>query len=295
MAKLITIGSLIDRTVEHFRSHFKELIGISLWIVVAAMPFLFSGYLAPFGVDEFTPQGEVVTYMIVNVLGVVTTTLASLWIGICLILTIDARAQGKTPDHVALGKRSWKFMLSFFVLSAMIAIGLSIASALFVVPGILVMMFNNLPGTAGAILGGVGILLLFAGVIMAMYTLIRYSVELSFAQYHLLLDSETTTFSFKTLRKAANASRASVKGAWWPIAIRLFVPNAIISLIVVGFTMTTNLATTVMISFAAAALSPLAITLISVALTLSVFIINAIVMPLYSLTTYYLYDSVSKR
>ncbi|MEK7632824.1 MAG: hypothetical protein AAB473_03460 [Patescibacteria group bacterium] len=295
MAKLITIGSLIDRTVEHFRLHFKELIGISLWIVVAAMPFLFSGYLAPFGVDELTPKGEVVTYMIVNVLGVVTTTLASLWIGICLIFTIDARAQGKNPDHVVLGKRSWKFMLSFFVLSAVIAIGLSVASALFIVPGILVTMFNQLPGTAGTVLGAVGILLLFAGIIMAMYTLIRYSVELAFAQYHLLLDNEATAFSFKTLRRAVNASRASVKGAWWPIALRLFVPNAIISLIVVGFTMTTNLATTVMISFAAAALSPLAITLISVALTLSVFIINALVMPLYSLTTYYLYDSVSKR
>ena len=295
MAKLITIGSLIDRTVEHFRLHFKELIGISLWIVVAAMPFLFSGYLAPFGVDEFTPKGEVITYMIVNVLGVITTTLASLWIGICLILTIDARAQGKTPDHVALGKRSWKFMLSFFVLSAIIAIGLSAASVVFIIPSILVILFNHLPGTAGAVLGGTGVLLLFAGIAMAMYTLIRYSVELAFAQYHLLLDNEPAPFSFKPLRKSLNASRASVKGAWWPIAIRLFVPNAIISLIVVGFTMTTNLATTILISFAAAALSPLAITLISVALTLSVFIVNAVVLPLYSLTTYYLYDSVSKR
>ena len=295
MANLITLGSLIDHTVEHYRSHFKELIGISLWLVVAAMPFLFSGYLAPFGVDEFTPKSEVVTYIIINLIGVIATTLASLWIGICLILTIDARAKGKTPDHVALGKRSWKFMLSFFVLSGAIAIGLSVLSGLFIVPGILIMMLNNLPGTTGTILGVVGVLLLFAGTIAAMYTLVRYSIELAFAQYYLLLDSDNTAFSVKNLLRAASASRKSVQGAWWAIALRIFVPSAIISLIVVGFTMTTNLAVTVMISFAAAALSPLAITLISVALTLSVFIINAIVMPLYSLTTYYLYDSVSKR
>lgn len=295
MAKLITLGLLIDQTVEHYRLHVKELIGISLWIVVAAMPFLFSGYLAPFGVDEYTPTSELVTYMIVNAVGLVSTTLASLWIGVCLILTIDARARGNTPDHVALGKRSWKLLLPFAALSGGIALGLSLLSALLVVPGILIMMFNTLSGTAGTILGVVGILLLFAGMAGAIYTLLRYSVELVFSQYHLLLENDVKRFSLKTLWNAIIASRKSVKGAWWAIAIRLLVPNAIISLIVIGFTMTTNLATTVLISFAAASLSPLAITLISVALTLSVFIVNALVMPLYSLTTYYLYDSVSKR
>ncbi len=295
MANVITLGSLIDRTVEHYRSHFKELIGISLWLVVASMPFLFSGYLAPFGVDQYTPTSEIVAYIAASVTGLIATTLASLWIGVCLILTIDARANNKTPDHVALGKRSWKFLASFFVLSTCIAAGLSILSALFLVPGILIMMLNTATGTLGMVLGILGVILMFAGTVGAMYTLIRYSVELSFAQYHLVLESSTTKLSFKTLIAAAKASRESVKGRWWSVAIRLFVPNAIISLIVVGFTMTTNLATTVLISFAAASLSPLAITLISVALTLSVFIVNAIVMPLYSLTTYYLYDSVSKR
>lgn len=295
MAKLITLGLLIDKTVEHYRLHIKELIGITLWLVVAATPFLFSGYLAPFGVDQQTPVGETIAYMIVNFIGLITTTAASIWIGICLILTIDARAQGKTPDHVALGKRSWKFFFSFLVLSAGIALGISVVSALLVVPGILIMLFNTMPGAAGTAIGIAGVLLLFGGAAAALYTLVRYSVELAFAQYHLVLDNDSTKFSLKTLWKSVLASRESVKGSWWAVAIRLLIPNLIISLIVVGFTMVTNLATTILISFAAAALSPLAITLISVALTLSVFIVNAIVMPLYSLTVYYLYDSIAKR
>jgi len=295
MAKFITLGLLIDKTVEHYRLHFKELIGITLWLVVAAMPFLFSGYLAPFGVDQQTPTNETIAYMIVNLVGLVTTTAASIWIGICLILTIDARASGRTPDHVSLGKRSWKFFLSFLVLSAAIAIGISVASGLLVVPGILIMLYNTLPGAAGTALGIVGVLLLFGGAAAALYTLIRYSVELAFAQYHLVLESTSTKFSLITLWKAVQASRESVKGSWWAVAFRLLIPNLIISLVVVGFTMVTNFATTILISFAAAALSPLAITLISVALTLSVFVVNAIVMPLYSLTVYYLYDSISKR
>ncbi len=295
MAKLITLGLLIDKTVEHYRLHVKELVGITLWLLVAAMPFLFSGYIAPFGIDEHSSTIDVITYISLSSVGLLTTTAASIWIGICLILTIDARAKGTTPNHVALGKRSWKFFLSFLVLSAAIAIGLSAISALFVVPGILVMMFNTASGAAGAAIGIAGVVLLFAGCAAALYTLIRYSVELAFAQYHLVLESESTKFSFKNLLASARASRAYVKGSWWAIMFRLFIPNAIISLVVLGFTMTTNFATTILISFAAASLSPLAITLISLGLTLSVFIVNAFVMPLYSLATYYLYDSVAKR
>lgn len=295
MANLITLGSLIDRTVEHYRTHFKELIGISLWLVVAAMPFLFAGYLAPFGVDQYTPANEVITYLIISFIGLITITLARLWTSVCLIFTIDGRAKGATPDHVALGKKSWKYILSFFVLSTGIALALSIAAGLFLVPGIAIMMLNHLPGTAGAALGVVGVLLLFAGTLVAVYTLVKYSVELAFAQYFLLLDTESSRFSFKTLRAAIVASRSAVKGQWWAVALRLIVPSLIIGLIAYGITTSTNLAATVLISFAAASLSPLAITLISVALTLSVFIIVALIMPLYSLTTYYLYDSVSKR
>lgn len=295
MAKFITLGLLIDKTVEHYRLHVKELIGISLWLVVAATPFLFSGYIAPFGVDQQTPTSEINAYMLINVVGLITVTVASIWIGICLILTIHSRAQGNTPDHVAIGKRSWKFFFSFLVLSASIAIGLSVLSALFVVPGILIMLFNTATGAAGAAIGVSGLILLFAGLAAAIYTLVRYSIELTFAQYVLVLESESTKFSFKNLLGCAQASRKLVKGSWLAIAFRLVIPNIIISLIVVGFTMATNLGATTLISFAAAAFSPLAITLISVGLTLSVFIVNALVMPLYSLTVYYLYDSVSKR
>ncbi len=294
MPNLITLGSLIDHTVEHYRLHFKELIGISLWLVVAAMPFLFAGYLAPFGVDEYTPTNEVVTYLLVSFIGLVTVTLARLWTSVCLIFTIDARAKGSTPDHVALGKKSWKYLLSFFVLSICIALGLSLAAGLFLLPGLAITMLNHLPGAAGTALGIFGVIVLFAGILAAGYTLVKYSVELAFSQYFLLLESENTRFSLKALRNALAASRKSVKGRWWAVALRLVVPSLIIGLIAYGITATTNLAATVLISFAAASLSPLAITLISVALTLSVFIVLAIIMPLYSLTTYYLYDSTRK-
>lgn len=301
MAQLITLGALIDRTVEHYRSHFKELIGISLWFVVAATPFLFAGYIAPFGVDEFTPFNEAASYIGLSALGAILTTIVGMWVSICLVFTIDARAKNTVPNHVALGKKSWKYLPSFLVLSFSIAVGLSIVAVLCMIPGFLVTILNSAQGAVGAVLGVLGVLLIFAGAGAGLYVLIRYGIAYAFAQYSLILETEkppaliSVRALFRTLRGHMNSSRDAVRGRWWHVALRILIPNLIISLLVLAVSMGTNLASTVFISFAAASLSALAITLISVGLTLILFLVNALVLPLYSLTAYYLYDSIRQR
>jgi hypothetical protein len=293
MANIITLGLLIDKTVEHYHKHFKELVGITLWLIVGASPFLFSGYIAPAGVDSTTPMNEIIVYLGINVLGLITTTLSSLWIAACLMLTINARAKGNTPNHEALGKQAWKFTPGLFVFGVLFAIVMVLGATVLFIPGIIALMANQADGAAGAALGIGGVLLLFAGAIASLYFVIRYSVELAFAQYAIVLE-QPTKFSLKNMWSAVQSSRASVRGAWWAVAIRLLVPNAIISLIVISVTMGVNFAMTIIFTFAAASLSALAIKFIAILLTMSIFIVNALVMPLYSLATYYLYDSVKR-
>ncbi|MFA6017933.1 MAG: hypothetical protein WCT28_01070 [Patescibacteria group bacterium] len=287
MAKLITLGSLIDKTVDHYHHNFKELVGITLWLIVGAAPFLFSGYIAPMGVDEATPMNELIAYLGINTVGFITTTIASFWIAACLILTIDARAKGNVPNHVALGKQSWRHIPELMALSIGIALAAGAATIALIVPSFLIMFLNGAEGALGVAIGVIGVLLLFTGIIAAIYAVIRYGVELTFAQFFLVLGQ-------KNIWGAIKESHAAVQGSWWNIAIRLFVPNAIISLIVIAGTMTINIATTVLVSFAAASLSSLAIKLIAIGLTLSIFIVNALIMPLYSLAIYYLYDSIKR-
>jgi hypothetical protein len=295
MATLITLGSLIDRIIDHYRRHYKELIGITLWFIVAAAPFLLSGYIAPFGIDEQTATSEIGAFFLMNGIGFITTTVASLWIAACLMYTIDAHAKGTTPDHDALGKKSWKAVPSLLILSILIA-GILIGLALLaVVPGILIMLFNKAAGTFGAVVGVLSVLLLFGGFFTALYILIRYSIELAFAQFVLVLEKSPEKLSLSTIRSSMAQSRQYVQGRWWATAIRLFIPNAIISLIVVGFSLVFNISTTILLAFVAPSLSALAIKLIAIGMTLGLFIVNAIVMPLYSLATYYLYDSINKR
>lgn len=293
MAKIITLGLLIDKTVEHYHKHFKELVGITLWLIVGASPFLFSGYIAPAGVDTTTPTNEILMYLGINVVGLITTTLASLWIAACLMLTIDARAKGNTPNHVVLGKQAWKFAPSLFVFSTLFAIIMVLGATILFVPGIIALMANQADGATGAALGLGGVLLLFAGAVASLYFVIRYSIELAFTQFAIVLQ-QPAKFSFKSMWAAVQSSRESVRGSWWAVAIRLLVPNAIISLIVISITMGVNFAMTVIFTFAAASLSALAIKFIAILLTVSVFVVNALVMPLYSLATYYLYDSVKR-
>jgi hypothetical protein len=293
MANIITLGLLIDKTVEHYHKYFKELIGISLWLIVGASPFLFSGYIAPAGVDSATPMNEVLMYLGINAVGLVTTTLSSLWIASCMMLTINARAKGSTPNHVVLGKQAWKFTPALFLFGIAFAVVMMLGAVVLFIPGIIALMANQADGATGAALGIGGVLLLFAGAIASLYFIIRYSVELAFAQYAIVLE-QPSKFSLKNIWSAVQSSRASVRGSWWAVAIRLLVPNAIISLIVISVTMTVNFAMTVIFTFAAASLSALAIKLIAILLTTSLFVVNAMVMPLYSLATYYLYDSVKR-
>lgn len=293
MATIITLGSLIDKTVEHYHKHFKELVGITLWLIVGASPFLFSGYIAPAGVDTTTPTNEILAYLGINLIGLVTTTLASLWIGACLILTIDARAKGATPDHVALGKQAWKFAPALFVFSILFSLTLILSVAVLFLPGILTLMVNQADGAAGAALGIGGVILLFGGFIAASYVLLRFSVELAFTQFAIVLE-QPAKFSLRSMWSAVQSSRDMVRGSWWAVLIRLFVPGAIIGLIAIGVSIAMNFAMTILLAFASASFSALAIKLIAIVLTMSLFVVNALVMPLYSLATYYLYDSLKR-
>lgn len=310
MSKLITLGSIIDKTVDHYRHHGKELIGISLWLVVAATPFLFSGYIAPFGVDQNTPMSEILAYFGFNFLGLITSGLTSLWIASCLILTIDARAKEATINHTAFSKRAWRVLPALFILSTGIAIALSVIALACLLPGIIALLVSPANSGMGTAVGIAGVLLLFAGIIAGLYILIRYSVEFAFAQYSLVLEDGVQlpakkgffpniirgiSLIFKNVLRSLRASRAAVKGRWWSIALRFFIPNIIISLIVIGFVAGANITSALLLSFAAASLSPLAVTLVATALTLFTLIVNALTLPFYSLATYYLYDSAAQR
>ncbi len=295
---MITLGSLIDRTVEHYHKHFRILAGISLWIVVAAMPFLFSSYIAPFGVDKTTPTRELIEFLSLNLLGLVTTTVAGFWITACLILTGEAQAKGITPDHTALGKQSWKIFPALCLLSFGIATVFVLVAIILMAPGFAMLWSSNAADSSGSMTMIIGGALFFIGMIIAALFLAKYSVEVAFAQYILILETTekiTPKNIKKVLMNSIKTSRSMVRGHWWAIAFRLLIPAGIIGFIVYGATYLVNFIVSIGFSFSVGSISPLGITLISVASTIGILIINALIMPLYSLATYYLYDSITKR
>lgn len=298
MANMITLGSLIDRTVDHYRKHFRVLAGISLWIVVAAMPFLFSSYIAPFGVDKTTPVNELIGFLSLNFLGLITTTVAGFWITACLILTENAQAKNSTPDHAALGKQSWKIFPALFLLSVGIAAFFIIVALALMAPGFAMLWLNNTGDAAGSTMMIIGGILFCIGMITSVIFLAKYSVEVAFAQYVLILENTekiTVKNVGKILMNSIKTSRAMVQGHWWATMLRVLVPSGIIGFIAYGATYLINAIINIGFSFSVGSISPLGITLISVASTVGVLILDALVMPLYSLATFYLYDSITKR
>lgn len=295
MAQLISLGAMIDHTIDHYRHHFKELIGISLWMIVASAPFLLAKYIAPLGVDVATPMNETIAYAAMNSIGFITTVLASFWVSVCLVLTIRARANGNTPDHATLGKQSWKMIPGLLIVSLIITVGIVLACALALAPGLLLTMLNPATGALGDAVGILGGILLIVGIVAALYFTVRVSIELSLSQYIYILETEGNRLSPSAIKHALVQSRAYVRGKWWSVFLRLVIPSVLVALLVFAVTFVMNIGITVLMIFAAASFSALAVKLSAIFLTLNAFVINALAVPLYSLVGYYLYDSIAKR
>ncbi|KKW28217.1 MAG: hypothetical protein UY72_C0080G0005 [Candidatus Uhrbacteria bacterium GW2011_GWD2_52_7] len=286
---IITIGQIIDRSLERYREHFKELFGISLWILVAFIPLAVSGLIGP-------AQGEVISTSRAILLGFLNTgsalviTVVSLWVGISLILAIDQAERGKSIDVKALSKQAWKLFFPFALLSAVVALLVS-SIALLAAPGFLFMVIGTLGGYD--LLGSIGFLLFAVGAVAAIVLIIKFSIELIFTQYSFILNTKGKPLSWPAMKSALKDSRALVHGRWFATLLRIGIPSLIFSLVVFGANYLISLGGGVLLAMSAGSLPDIAIKIGVVLLSLFVVATNALAMPLYSIATYILYDSLS--
>jgi hypothetical protein len=226
-----------------------------------------------------------------NFLGIITLAAASIWVSIALLMAIDQQVAGKKPDMRNIGKRAWKLFFPYVVISLLIAL-IMIGLSLTAIPGIVLMGFAAFSESMGAAMGILGVLLFFVGAIAALVLIAKFSVELAFTQYNLVLTRENKPWN--KLTSTLSESRSLVKGRWWATFIRLFVPNIVFSLIVFGINLAVGLGTTVLFAVAVGLLSESVLQVGAAISTLFVMLISALAVPLYTLATYFLYDSLTK-
>ena len=279
MKSLISLGSLIDTSFEHYKKHLAAILGITLWLLVAALPSAFGILLARAGYDL-----DAFTFLSfgLNLLGGILTALASLHITVALILTLREQRQGKTVDPRTFLKKAFSLDLSylwatilksvFVAISPLAPLALSIALLAFAFTTQNSLLINVLAG------------IVFITLLVALGGAIKFSLSYAFVPYATVLDGAR---GMESLRVSA----ALVRGRWWDTFWRSVLPKALYTLIFV-IVLAIILWITGMIAIAVSQESFLLAKLFAFINFSVSTLANAFFIPLLLLNDYYLYENL---
>jgi hypothetical protein len=281
MKPLISIGSLIDTSFEHYRKHLPSILGITLWLLVAAIPsaigILLSREGDDLGLATWASFG-------LNVVGGVITVLASLHISVALILAVREQRKGKSIDPRVVLRKAFSLDLSyiwamilkniFAVLLPLIPLILAFAAFIFALRSENTLLVNSLS------------ILAFIAILIALGGAIKFSLTYNFVPYATVLEGKRGMESLRT-------SATLVRGRWWETFWRSFLPKALYTLIFVVALGVILWVTGII----AIAVSQESFVIAKFFALLNFFIstlVNAFMLPLLLLNDYYLYDNLQE-
>jgi hypothetical protein len=284
MASLISIGQVIDSSIEHYRKHFKELLAIVLWIVVAAIPSIVGKILAPIGDNAEAGAGDWISFSL-SLAGSILGVIVGVWVYAAVVLAINSQASGAKTDLKKISKASWKVFWPYLGLTITLA-AIFLGIALIVAPGAALLFVSSVREAAAGstVLAALGTPLFFIGGIISLVLLAKYSIELAFAPFLLLLEGRSITAAVK-------GSIALVRGRWWSTFFRFVIPKLIYFLLVFVLSLVIFTALELVMRLLSDS-SPVSVLLIY---TFSLFLSNlltALLTPLLITNDFYLYKSL---
>lgn len=279
MKPLISLGSLIDTSFEHYKNHLPAILGITLFLLVAAIPSALGLLLTRDGVDfdalTFTSFGF-------SVVGGIIAALASLHITVALILALREQRQGKAVDPRTFLKKAFSLDLSY--LWAMILKAVFVAIIPLIPLGLAVAAFIFALRSENAVLTNILAVVAFATILLALGGAVKFSLSYGFVPYATVLDGKRGMASL-------HASADLVRGRWWETFWRAILPKALYTLIFV-IILGIILWVTGMI---AVAVSQESFFLAKLFALINFFIsttLNAFLIPILLLNDYYLYENL---
>lgn len=283
MASLITVGQVLDSSFEHCKKHYQELIAITLWMVVASIPSVVGKLIAPGGDDSALSSGDWLSFGL-SLFGAILVVVVSVWMYAALILAIADQANNKRTSLSKIYTQAWKQFIPYALLTFLVALIIA-AMALIAAPGYILLIASGVTNLNGT-LAVLGAPLFFVGASLALFLIIKYSIELAFAPFNLLLEKQGVVESIKNSLKL-------VKGRWWAVFARFVLPKLVYLLLILVITMVVFTAIGILMGILVDT-SPVVVFLIyAFSLLLRVFL-STIITPLIIATDYFLYDSLRK-
>lgn len=294
MSKLISIGNIIDYTWDHFTTHFKVLMNITMWLFLVALltiilniatPLDFTGLINETGAIPDLKASE----LIFGILQAIVVSIVGPVVGVWILLTIlqAARLQQskKSVDVKAIGRNSWSMFISYVWIAFLK--GLTILVPLFlIVPGVVLLIYNTV-GPQIPWLSGIGMLVTFLAVILSLCLVVYAGVVFHFAEYRLVFEGTRGT-------NAMRESKRLVHGRFFSTLVRIIIPKVVFIIPVVIIQ--------VLLVFLIALLIPSvaglgASAFVKISQTMENIISTTLAVlstPLFILADYYIYDSLRK-
>lgn len=224
-ATLMTLGEILDATIEHIREWRHDLLGVVAWLLVAAMPVVVAKLLQSF-LDPAvaTPLASVV--VVLQLLGMFTIFLASVWIVPSLLLMTAQQMRGKRMAPIDAMRNGWAFFFPSLVVSILTGLRLLV----FLLP--LVCGVTLLTASSVALIPEgfwttplliLGSMLMLGGIGVAVWGVLHVTITWAFSPYLVALAGAR---GMAALRQSA----ALVKGLFVAIAVRIAVPALLFSI-----------------------------------------------------------------
>ncbi len=232
MPNLISVGQIIDKTWEHYVKHFQTLMKVSLWALVVAALMLVRIFVIPEGetlvllewINNGIPALAMFRLVIGSLISLIAIPIIVTWIFMTLVQVIRDQASGKPINVKAIQKQSWKKFFPYILVMIVKAL-IVISPMLLLVPGIVLTIYNETSGS-GAVLAAIALILLTAGLVFALFFVIKWGVQLSFVGFEMLLAG-------KNGLKALSGSRTLIKDRFWKTLIRILIPKIVFGIFVV--------------------------------------------------------------
>lgn len=223
---LLTVGELIDRSWEHYRREFVDLMSVSGWILLVALVNIIALAIYPSASkiigDATLTSSEAFGVGLYAFANWVLAPLLGLWIFIVLVRLARSQLSGRrgaVREAMADGTRYFfptllVSLLIFLILAGALLIGFGPAVVLSLIAG----------AAANGTLSVLASLSLVVGMVAAIVLGFRWSVHYYFAPYALLIDDVRG-------RATLPASRKAVEGRFWGVFLRLVVPKLVFALL----------------------------------------------------------------
>jgi hypothetical protein len=283
MAPLITLEQIFEKTLSHYKKHFGELVGLSAWILVAALPAAVSKIMEPFTAGtEVGPLNYII--LVLKNTGGILLTVVSIWALIAIIIAISEQASGTRTSQREQGRRAWKLFFPYVWVSILLAVIMLIIVSAPVAGFILVLV--DAAREQSTIFSSLGGFLLLVGGVISLFFLLKYSLQYGFAPYSLILEGTRGV-------KALKHSSSLVEGRWWATFIRFMVPKIIYSIVVLVANGLVFSGLAIFLLFTLGT-GPLVQGIGNALWFLATIVVTVFLTPLVAVTDYHIYDSLRK-